>query len=351
MMRRTWIKLAGACAVLAATSLLVSPSQAANVTVRASIQSPAKSLLSKGYDWLLDEIQKATEGRVRFERYYSGSLAKPADQLRAASSGLAGMSLVVPSYVPGQLPLANVGSNPAFWEDSWTGSKAYFALYQQEPAMKAELDKQGVTLIAALATPTYYPLGRAIELHSLDQLKGMRIMTSGQIAVLLKSLGAQIVSVPTPEGYEVLQRGTVDGAVYGLTSAATYGIQDVVKSLWQLPLGGLPMLVVMNKGVWNSISKEDQQAIQKVVEGYPDAFHKIYQIGGDGESLKKFVAAGVKIIKADDASRKALRTAAEKVWDQWAGEREAAGQPGKKVLAAFVKLTDEYAEKNPYAKK
>ena len=155
-MNRHLLKFVIACAIVAATSLSGSPSFAENVTVRASIQSPAKATFSKVYDWLLVEIEKATEGRVKFERYYSGSLAKPNEQLRAASTGLAGMSLVVPSYVPAQLPLANVGSNPALWSDSWTGSKAYSALYAQQPAMAKELDKQNVKLISAYTTPTYY---------------------------------------------------------------------------------------------------------------------------------------------------------------------------------------------------
>jgi TRAP-type C4-dicarboxylate transport system substrate-binding protein len=319
--------------------------------VRASIQSPAKSLLSKGFDWLLDEIEKKTEGRVKFQKYYSGSLAKPAEQLRAASTGLAGLSLVVPSYVPAQLPLANVGSNPALWKDSWTGSKAYAALYEKVPAMADELDKQGVKLVSAFATPTYYLLGRKVDLNSLKQLEGMRIMSSGQIAVMLQSLGAQIVSIPTPEGYEAMQRGTVDGAVYGLTAAATYGIQNVTQSLWKLPVGGLPLLVVMNKGEWGKISKQDQEIIKQVAEQHADAFHKIYQVGGDEASLKKFEQANVKIIEPDKEALTGLRAAAQKVWDKWAQEQNAAGRPGTQVLDTFVKLSDEYAEKNPFLKK
>jgi TRAP-type C4-dicarboxylate transport system substrate-binding protein len=350
-MDRHWIKFAGACAILAATGLIATQSLAADITVRASIQSPAKSLLSKGFDWLLDEIEKTTQGRVKFEKYYSGSIAKPADQLRATTTGLAGLALVVPSYIPAQLPLANVGSNPALWRDSWTGSKAYAQLYAEQPAMKAELAKQGVELISAFATPTYYLMARKIDLNNVKQLEGMRIMSSGQIAVMLKSMGVQVVSVATPEGYEALQRGTVDGAVYGLTSAKTYGVEGVVQSVWELPVGGLPLLIVMNKRVWDSISKEDQAAIKKVAEGHPDAFHKIYQVGGDEESLKAFQKAGVKVIEPDATSLAALRKSAQAIWDQWAKEQTAAGRPGKVVMDSFVRLADDYAKKNPYLKK
>lgn len=343
------MKLAGVCAILAAAGLFASPSLA-DVTIRASIQSPQKSLLSKGYDWLLDEIEKETQGRVKFERYYSGSLAKPADQLRATSTSLAGMALVVPSYVPAQLPLANVGSNPALWVDSWAGSKAYAELYKKEPAMVAELDKQNVKLISAIATPTYYLLARKVDLNNFSQLNGMRIMASGEIAVMLKSVGAQIVSVPTPEGYEAMERGTVDGAVYGLTSAVTYGVQNTAQSLWLLPVGGLPMIIVMNKNVWNSISKEDQAAITKVAEGHAKAFHEIYQIGGDDESMKAFEKAKVKVNKASPEALAKLREAAEKKWNAWAEQQQSQNRPGKQVLATFEKLSAEYAKQNPYKK-
>lgn len=336
---------------LLSVALLATPLRAENITVRASIQSPAPSHLSKGFDWLLDEIDKGTQGRVKFERYYSGSIAKPAEQLRATTTGLAGLALVVPSYIPAQLPLANVGSNPGLWKDSWAGSKAYAAVYASQPAMEAELDKQGVKLISAIATPTYFLMARKIELTDVKQLQGMRIMASGQISVMLKSMGAQIVNVSTPEGYEALQRGTVDGAVYGITAAATYGIEGVVQSLWELPVGGLPMLIVMNKKIWESISKEDQATIKRAAEGHADAFHKIYQIGGDNASLEKFKKAGVKVIQPDAASLGAMRTAAQAIWDQWAREQDAAGRPGKAVMADFIRLADDFAKKNPYAAK
>lgn len=350
-MRRDIIKLMAACAVLSATSLVTFPSLAAPVTVRASIQSPAKSLLTKGFDWLLDEIEKKTDGRVKFQKYYSGSIAKPAEQLRATTTGLAGLALVVPSYIPAQLPLANVGSNPALWRDSWTGSKAYAALYAEQPEMAAELAKQGVVLISAFATPTYYLMSRKGELHDVKQLDGMRIMASGQIAVMLKSMGAQVVSISTPEGYEALQRGTVDGAVYGLTAAKTYGIQGVVESVWELPVGGLPLLIVMNKNVWASISKEDQATIKSIAKEHADAFHKIYQVGGDEKALKAFKEANVKIIEPNAESLAALRKSAQAIWDEWAKEQTAAGRPGKAVMDKFITLADEYAKKNPYLKK
>ena len=321
----------------------------AQETIRASIQSPAGSLLSEGFDHLLNEIETATEGRVTFEPYYSGSLAKPNEQLRATSTGLAGIALVVPTYVPGDLPLANVGGNPALWSDSWVGSKAYQTLYDERPELHAELEDHNVALVAAYVTPTYFPMARDTDLTSLDQLEGMRVMTSGQLAVLLEQLGARIVNIPTPEGYEALQRGTIDGAVYGLTSATTYGIEDVVQSVWQLPLGGLPLLVVMNKDIWDSLSEEDQQAIREVGAKQAEAFHEIYQIGGDDESLKTIEEAGVTVIPADEASLAGLQEEARKIWDAWAEEQEAAGRPGRQIMDRFVELTTQFAEQNPYA--
>ena len=100
------------------------------------------------------------------------------------------------------------------------------------------------------------------------------------------------------------------------TSAETYGIPSVVQSLWELPVGGLPLIVVMNKDVWDSISKKDQEAILNVAKGHPKRFHEIYEIGGDKKALEEFKAASVKIIEPDAESLKQLRVAAEKIWDE-----------------------------------
>src|SRR5688572_24905747 len=98
MSRILFRTLTAAAALAFAVTMHPIAADAQTKTIRASIQSPAASHLSKGFDHLLGEIEKATDGRVKFERYYSGSLAKPNEQLRATSTGLAGLALAVPTY-------------------------------------------------------------------------------------------------------------------------------------------------------------------------------------------------------------------------------------------------------------
>lgn len=340
-------------AALAAVMIISQPhfALAESITIRASSQAPEKSLFSKGgLTWLLDEIEAKTEGRVSFERYYSGSLAKAKEQLKATGTGLAGMALLVPSYTPGPLPLANVATNPAIWSDSWVGSKAFTALYDEYPSMHKELSDNGVVLISSLTLPSYHIFGRDQVISNLDQLNGMKIMASGQIAVMLNDLGARITTIATPEGYEALQRGVVDGAVYGLTAAVTYSIHDVTKSLWRLPVGGLPVMVVMNKVTWDKIPEKDQNLIREAAAGHAEALHRIYQIEGDGVALKKISSAGITIVEPTDESRAALRKAASNTWANWKEKQDS--EEISEMLDRFIELADKYNAdnaENPFA--
>jgi len=333
-----------------APALLTGADAAAPLVLRASIQSPKPARLSMAYDWLLDEIEKRTGGRVKFERYYGGALADAKGQLDAVSDQVAHIALFVPGYVPAKVPLATVGTVPALWSDAYVGSKAFHELFKQSPELQKELEAKKAKFIGGLATPSYH-LVSAKKLGGLGDLKGMRIMTSGQIAVLLKRMGAQPVSIPTPEGYEALQRGTVDGGVYGVTAAATYNIEKVTKTFWLLPFGGLPMIVAMNLDAWKALPADIQKIIQEVAEEHPKRFHEIYQIEGDGASLKKFLDAGVEVRQPTAQESAAVRAAAREIWDQWVSEQEQAGRPGRQLLNKFVQLVERYTAENPYARK
>ena len=50
--------------------------------------------------WFMDEVTRRTNGRITFEKYFSGSLLKPSDILPGVSSGAADIGNSVPSASP-----------------------------------------------------------------------------------------------------------------------------------------------------------------------------------------------------------------------------------------------------------
>jgi TRAP-type C4-dicarboxylate transport system substrate-binding protein len=322
-------------------------SQEQTFVLKASIQSPPKAALSRGFDAYLDEIEAKSNGRITFERYYGESLAKAADQLNALTNGMADIALFVPSYVPGKLPLANVGTLPALWHDSWVGAKSYHELYKTVPELQQELEKENVKWVGQYALPSYYIISTK-KVEDFSDLKGLKVIATGQLAVLAEALGATPVGIPITESYEAMQRGTVDAVFYGLTASVTYGLEDSAKYIWKLPIGSSAGLIGMNLITWNKLPKDLQQVIMDTAAKHPDAFHKIYQVEGDEEALQKFVNAGAKIIEPKPEQVEKLKEMAKPIWDKWAQDMESKGLPGQKILDTFRELIQKYEQENPY---
>jgi len=319
------------------------------ITLKSSIQSPPKAHLSRGFDAFLDEVEKISDGQIKFERYYSETLAKAADQLNALSTGIADISMFVPTYTPGKIPLATVSSNPALWADSWVGSKAYNEIYHTVPELQKELEGQNVKFVSQYATPTYYIISNK-PVNSLEDVKGLKVIATGQLGVLAQHLGAAPVGIPITESFEAMERGTVDAVFYGVTSAATYGLEQSAKYVWKLPVGGSAGIIGFNINTWNSIPKDLQDKIMEIgTEVHPNKFHEIYQIQGDEEALQKFIDAGATITEASEEDLNKLKEIAKnEIWSEWVKDAESKGLPGQKVFDAFTESINKFEKENPY---
>ena len=119
---------------------LISPTVWAKTVVLKSLtMPPAQAALAKSFDAFLDDIEKRTNGRIKFERYYSASLAKPPEMLEACGFGVFDIFTMVADYYPGKVPLSTVGGLPGAAENVWVAGKAYLELQKTFPAMEKEM--------------------------------------------------------------------------------------------------------------------------------------------------------------------------------------------------------------------
>lgn len=311
--------------------------------------APPTGDLGMGYEDFLDEIERRSEGRIEIERYQSGSLVKGGDELEALNAGIADIGWFIPSYVPGKVPLATVGTNPGFWEDSWVGAKAYNELYNTVPEMKQELEEEnGVKFIGQYALSSLYVFSTK-EINGIDDLKDLKVVANGQVSLLAQELGAVPFSVPIEDLYESVTRGVVDGVFYGPVEISTYGLVDTMKYMYKLPVGSSAGLIAMNMDTWNSLPEDLQTMILDTAADYmPKKFHEIYQIQAGERSMKELEEAGTIFIEpTEEEVAYVKQVAREKVWPTWL-ERLDDQEVGQKVLDTLSELVDKYNEENPF---
>ncbi len=318
------------------------------MVLKASIQTPANMPFAQILYWWLDEVEKRSGGRIKFERYPGESLAKAAEQLDALESGMADVSLFVTTYTPGKIPLNTLTALPFSLQYSWVNATSYYQLIQGMPEVKAEYTKHNVRVVSGYATGPYYVFCTK-PIRTFGDFKGKKIIATGPVAELLKAAGSAPLGVVITESYESLQRGTADGAIFGPSAAGTYNMDEVCKYLLKLPMGGICGPIGMNLNTWNRLPKDIQAMIDSLVPEHANALHKIYQIDGDGKFMDRFKTRGVQIADpAPDLMIEMRKIAQDVVWTKWANDQEKRKLPGKKVLETYLKLLDKNMAANPF---
>lgn len=310
--------------------------------LKSSIQSPKEANLSKGFDAYLDEIEKKSDGRIEFERYYSESLVKAADTANAIGSGIGDVALLVPGYTPANNPLGTVESMPALWKDQWTGTRAMLDLYNEFPELKEEYHNQGIEVVGAWALPSYYVISTK-DVSSFDDIKGQKVVAAGSQSILAEALGATPVGIVITESFEAMERGAVEGALLGLTSSSTYGIQEVAESVWQLPIGSQAGIIGINKAKFDEFPEDLQNVFNEVALQNAVDFHEVYQIEGEEAAMQKYIDAGVKMNEATEEDIAELQEIARNsVWKTWVNNADKDSELAQKVLDRFIELIAEY---------
>lgn len=134
-----------------------------------------------------------------------------------------------------------------------------------------------------------------------QDLKGlkMRVAESPLCIDIWRSLGASPTPMPYGEIYAGLQNKVIDGLEMGLPAMWTEKHYEVAKYVTLSGHYPWPMPLLMSAKTWNSLSKEDQELIQKAAwDVIPYEIDVLKQ--QDTEALKQLEAKGVKFGEIPD---------------------------------------------------
>jgi TRAP-type C4-dicarboxylate transport system substrate-binding protein len=320
-----------------------------NFVLKFATLDPPNSILGRGEDWYLKRVEELSGGQIKFERHWGGSLVPPRQALEAVKSGVVDVGFLIAQWNPDKLPLLTVQTLPTDHREPWIVGMA-FQEYAQKSYAKNELANQNAVFLMSIPLPTYNLLLKK-PVNSLDQLKGLKLWASGEQADLLRALGAVPVTIPTPEVYTALERGTLDGAAYPPLLIVDFGLQGAAKHLWRVPLGMKSSFLAINQDVWKSLSGDLQNIMQTAATEalkHGAAYHQIVQQeGNEKEAVAKIKSAGVNITDPTSDAEAAVRTLYNPIWDAWVAKMESSKLPGKQASNDYRALLEKYSGQVP----
>ena len=326
---------AGLVAAAAALALGVSSASAQEVVRVASFTAEAAIGVKQVMIPWMEAVQADVGDQVKMQGFWGGSLGRsPFQQYDLVKNGVADVAWVVAGYSPGRFPQLHVLELPFMARDGREAAAAGWHLFEQ--GMLEGVDEFKVI---TMWSPSGDNLHLRSTIQSLDEVKGMKIRTgSSAHAAMMEFLGATPQTIGPTEVNDALARGAVDGLIQGLTGMRTFGTFNVVESTYEVPLGNIAFLLLMNKAKWESLPPAVQEAMDRhggsalSVKG-GEAYDKATQ-----EIRAAKIAEGYPIVTPTDEELAAYRTRFQPVHDAWIAETT----NGQAVYDAFKAFLEEY---------
>lgn len=282
------------------------------------------------------ELAEATDGNLKLEIYPSGQLGNPDEQYNLAANGTADIGLAVHGYTPGKFPLTEVSDLPFISTSSEQGSEIIWKLYEEFDELKAEhSDTIPLWLFAGEENQI---LSAKKQVKSIEDLKGMKVRSPApMMSKFLEAVGAVPVSMPINDVYEALNKGVIDAAMAGLSTINDMKLYEVVDYITLTNVSSSSMFVVMNKDTYNSLSKENRDAVlefaKKGSELTGQAMDRATKAGEE-----KAKEEGITIYAPSAEEVEKWKAAANPVIEEWIKDMESKGLPGQKIYDRAVEL-------------
>jgi TRAP-type C4-dicarboxylate transport system substrate-binding protein len=323
-----------ALTALALALCLAPPAVAQTTLTMSSWVSPQHHLTSVVLQGWANEVEKATNGRVKFTMLPKHPSAPPGT-FDAVRDGLVDLSYVTASYTPSRHILPLMAELPGAGDTALVNSVAYSRIYWKYFHQVGEY--KGVKLIGVF---THGPgqMFTKREVGGIGDIQGLKIRTGGGVAeAVANALGASAFVKPAPESYELLKSGVADGVFFPFESIVSFKLDTVIGQATVFP-GGMYSSAFgffMNEDKWNKLSKQDQAAIEKLSYEYAarsngQSWDRADQVGMD--ALKK---ANVKIVNASPALAAEVQKRSAPIIDDWIKKASAKGVNAKAALAEF----------------
>ncbi|SMF36830.1 TRAP-type C4-dicarboxylate transport system, substrate-binding protein [Tistlia consotensis] len=228
-------------------------------------------------EWFMDQVEQRSNGRITFERYYSGALMKARDLFPGLTNGAVDIATGAPmAYNPQSYPLSNI-MMPYITDKADAATKAIIELYGSNEEIKQEYERQGIKMLWSLAFPDG-AIWSNRPIHEPEDLQGVRIRAVSGIGWAMEKLGASPVPMSFTEAVEALNRGAVDAVTNApFDSGVNVGLPKVAKyatDAGRLGINGISVTGI-NKARFEGLPEEDQAVILQVAAEVPGQFAKV----------------------------------------------------------------------------
>ena len=239
---------------------------AQQITMRNSISVAQNSHQGEAIDALAREVEKRTNGRIKIQNFYAGALGGERESIEAVQLGTQELATSSTGPVPNFVPEVRILDVPFLFRDKAHARAVLDGPIGQE--LLAKFEPKGFKALAWGENGVRHMTNSKRAVNAPEDLKGlkMRTMENPVHVAAYKSLGIVTTPMAFPEVFTALQQGTVDGQENPLSVIMSANFDQVQKHLSLTGHVYSPLVILMNKGVWDKLSAADKQVFQEAAK-------------------------------------------------------------------------------------
>jgi len=309
--------------------------QAADLTVRISLQLPLKSHLGQNLVLFKDQVEAKSNGSISVEIYDSAQLYKDKEVPAAVGSGAIEMGVASLTRYVGDIPAVDVFYMPFLLNSEDKVRKATAPGSPVRGPIDEAIKGTGSTVL------WWQAYGGAIMLSNDGPVKTPADMVGKKVRVFGKTLGDFVTAMggaPTlisgSEQYLAYQRGTVDIGMTGVSGVKSRKLWEVMDTITVTNHADIEFVVVANTDWWNGLTDQQRTIISDAARNADmDVRDRVSQIEADAYAAAK--ENGMTVYTPTDAEIAEWKAKSQPVYDAY---KTKAGALGEQILNAAEAL-------------
>jgi TRAP-type C4-dicarboxylate transport system substrate-binding protein len=260
-----------------------------------------------------ETLKAETNGRLSLTVFHAGQLGNEGAMMQQLQSGALDMAFIQAAELGSRVP-AIAAINAPYVVRS-TEAVAKLVRHPVALSLFDYLPKETGTIGLGWGITSIRAVFSAKEISSIADLKGMKLRINPTPAFrdFYQILGAAPTPIPTPQVFDAMANGQVDGLEADLDFSWNQRFDRVSKTILRMNAVHMPMVALVSGRVWTTLPAADRELISKVTRAALDA--EIDEIVANQPGLlENFSKQPVKIVVSDVKDADPVIAEYDKIW-------------------------------------
>ncbi|MEW5919394.1 MAG: TRAP transporter substrate-binding protein [Bacillota bacterium] len=310
------------------------------ITLSYAFFAPAQSFPGVQMQKFAEEVEKRTNGLVKFETFPGGTLLDAAEMYDGVLSGVADIGLGAPGYDAGRFPLSSGIALPVGFPNAQVASMTMWDLIQE--FKPEEYAKYKIITVFTGEPGHIISVG---PIRTLEDLAGLQIRCRGADVPVMKALGASPTAMSMPDVAQALATKAISANMGSREVLKDFKLAELVKYANDYSLTVLTFAAVMDINKWNELPADVQKVMEEVGKEmvlWTAKYHDIENVQDAMEWAKK--EYGLQEINLSPEEKARWDKKIEPLIEEWIKDMEAKGLPGRQFINRLLELKDKYAK-------